>query len=193
MRGATECPRAALTAEGATPDWILRMRLHCTIDECGLPHHGSGLCQIHYKRWKRHGSFESRRLNGSLLERFLLQIRPTEASCWEWAGNINVQGYGRITSVVSAHRFSYQYFVGCIPADLVIDHLCRNTKCVNPDHLETVTPRENLLRGVHPLVVIHHSGTCARGHEFNEENIYFRLDRPGRWNCRACRRLVRKD
>jgi hypothetical protein len=77
--------------------------------------------------------------------------------CWNWTGALNEDGYGQETvkashtksglSSVKAHRMMYQKKYGPIPAGLVLDHKCRNTKCVNPDHLEPVTNAENVRRG----------------------------------------------
>lgn len=61
--------------------------------------------------------------------------------CWNWEGNLNKAGYGRFSFMNErwlAHRVSYELFVGPIPNE-ALDHLCRNPRCVNPDHLEPVT------------------------------------------------------
>lgn len=74
-----------------------------------------------------------------------------ESGCWVWSGSPSTRGYGKITvagTIFYAHRFMYELHVGPIPDGLYIDHLCRNKMCVNPDHLEPVTHRENLMRGV---------------------------------------------
>lgn len=77
-------------------------------------------------------------------------VEDPETGCWVWQRCTGRAGYG-YTSVdgvrVSAHRAFYERHVGPIPEGLHIDHLCRNTSCVNPDHLEPVTCAENLRRG----------------------------------------------
>lgn len=80
--------------------------------------------------------------------------------CWEWTGATDPTGYGRFFvdgTMQYAHRWSYETFVGPIPAGLDIDHLCRVRRCVCPGHLEAVTRRENLLRG-ETLAAAHAAG-----------------------------------
>src|SRR3990167_11482908 len=74
-----------------------------------------------------------------------------DTMCWNWIGTKDSSGYGRFRffyKTILAHRFSYELFVGEIPTGLVIDHLCRNTSCVNPAHLEPVSIYENCRRGI---------------------------------------------
>lgn len=79
-------------------------------------------------------------------ERFWLKVEKTE-SCWNWTAFKNAKGYGHfgIRSGESrpAHRFSFELANGPIPAGLLVDHICRNTSCVRPDHLRLATPGEN--------------------------------------------------
>lgn len=117
------------------------------------------------------------------------KIQKTE-TCWNWLGMINEKGYGRIDvsgRKISAHKYIYENTLGKIPDSLELDHLCRNRKCVRPDHLEPVTHQENIRRSLKNRVVKTH---CIRGHEFNLENTYLVRDGVRRsWrNCRVCRR-----
>lgn len=69
-----------------------------------------------------------------------------ETGCWIWRAGMGAAGYGMNNSR-AAHRVMYERHKGPIPDGLVLDHLCRNPPCVNPDHLEPVTPGENTRRG----------------------------------------------
>jgi hypothetical protein len=74
-------------------------------------------------------------------------------ACWEWQGSMTPAGYGRLGvewETIQAHRYIYERLVGPIPEGLTIDHLCKNTRCVNPRHLEPVTAGVNTLRGDGP-------------------------------------------
>lgn len=80
--------------------------------------------------------------------RFEAKINKTD-SCWLWIGGKQAAGYGSFGvrgSGKLAHRVSYELHRGAIPDGLHLDHLCRVKSCVNPDHLEPVTPRENVRR-----------------------------------------------
>lgn len=95
-----------------------------------------------------------------------------ETDCWQWSGALT-GGYGRmyVRGVqVFAHRWSYERFVGPIPAGLQVDHLCRNRACTNPTHLEPVTSKENTLRGMSPSAVHARMTKCHQGHDYTEAN-----------------------
>lgn len=112
-----------------------------------------------------------------------------QTRCWIWQGCINSIGYGQITiagQIYLAHRFVYEYLVGLIPEGLTLDHLCRNTACVNPDHLEPVTYKENTLRGIGPTAINSKKTYCKHGHEFTVENT--RMRKSGGRSCRTCER-----
>lgn len=126
-----------------------------------------------------------------LIERINRRVqKDPNTGCWLWTGTINsTTGYGTISvdaEVRSAHRLSYELHIGPIPAGLQIDHLCRVRHCVNPDHMEPVTQRENLLRSpIAPAGVNARKTHCPQGHPYSEENTIWQRSRRGRL-CRIC-------
>lgn len=124
-------------------------------------------------------------------ERFAEKVAPRESGCVEWTGALNPNGYGQFYAsrgkYVKAHRWAYENQVGPIAGDLPLDHLCRNRKCVNVEHLEPVTQRVNLLRG-ETVTASHAEAThCPKGHPYAGDNLY---RYPGtNWRrCKTCRR-----
>jgi hypothetical protein len=87
--------------------------------------------------------------------------------------------------LLKAHRVTYALVKGPIPAGLQLDHLCRNTSCVNPNHLEAVTTRENTMRSTGLSALNAKKTHCLRGHEFTPENTYVKRG-DGARVCRQC-------
>ena len=77
-----------------------------------------------------------------------------KTKCWNYTKGITNNGYGILYFHLRngkvkrdyAHRYFYIKYRGKIEKGMEIDHLCRNRKCVNPLHLETVNHRENMYR-----------------------------------------------
>lgn len=123
-------------------------------------------------------------------ERIKASVKVDENGCWRWQLYVRSHGYGQIgvpgVGVRYVHRVAYEAWKGPIPDGLQIDHLCRVRDCCNPDHLEAVTCRENLVRGV-GFTAKHAATThCPAGHPYDAVNTYVRAGRGGR-DCRRCR------
>jgi hypothetical protein len=110
----------------------------------------TGYCIFCLAYWKFHKTMA--------YKKFTDQFKKVRSGCWEWTG-AKQDAYGLFKPkdglVCRAHRASYEHYVGPIPFGYHIDHLCRNTMCVNPEHLEAVTAQENYRRiGKPPMVIL---------------------------------------
>ena len=123
-------------------------------------------------------------------ERFWSKVDAT-GECWEWAGYGNAQGYGLFRTDVGgsdgcAHRIVWELLIDSIPEGLVMDHLCRNRRCVNPDHLEVVTHKVNIRRGFSLAARRARQTHCIHGHRYTFENTL--RNRNGTRRCATCTR-----
>lgn len=119
-----------------------------------------------------------------------------DTGCWEWTASRRSGGYGQFGAVygespVFAHRWSYENVGGgeLIPG-MQIDHLCRNPPCVNPKHLEQVTPLENFARSGNKGAVAVRTGVCHRGHSMDD--ALTKADGISRY-CRSCANEDRRN
>ena len=115
-----------------------------------------------------------------------------ESGCWLWIGTRTWNGYGRMSyrnRGFAAHRFVKIIQTGKpIPDNMEIDHLCRNRWCVNPEHLDIVTKRENMRRSPLVLASLNEAKThCPKGHPYSKTNTRWRMYKNGRQRvCRIC-------
>lgn len=107
--------------------------------------------------------------------------------CWPWLAGKTSSGYGAFWmdwKQMVAHRVAYELVNGPVPEGLQLDHLCRNRPCCNPKHLEPVTLKQNVLRGIGITAICAKKTSCKNGHEFDEANTYL-------WHgdryCRQCK------
>lgn len=135
------------------------------------------------------------------LARFMRKLKEQPNGCWYAEGRVRKDGYSDFTLLGKhqlGHRVAYEHFIGPIPHGLQVDHLCHtgdlscpggftctHRRCVNPEHLEAVTQRENALRGRSPAAKNAAKASCVAGHPFTQENTY--LDPNGGRECRICR------
>lgn len=93
----------------------------------------------------------------------------TDDKCWEWQGYITHYGYGVYGKMgYMVHRVVYELLVRKLGPEESIDHLCRNTKCVNPNHMEVTTLTENVLRSNNFYAINARKTHCKHGHEFTK-------------------------
>lgn len=122
------------------------------------------------------------------IERFESKLRQSDTGCWEWTAGKTRGGYGKFKvegQTLVAHRWYFQQVRHPVPRDLQLDHLCRNPACCNPDHLEPVTCRVNLLRGRTFQAENAAKTHCPLGHPLDGDNL---LLSGGSRSCRTCKR-----
>lgn len=128
----------------------------CTVPDCGVRQKYliRGWCSRHYNAWRNHGDpLEVKRIYNNPPKRFWSYVLKTPG-CWVWQGVLDTKGYGQFSinqKIIRAHRYSFSLSGGVLVKGLVIDHKCSNTRCVNPNHLEQVTQKENIKRGCSPI------------------------------------------
>jgi hypothetical protein len=127
---------------------------------------------------------------GERLERNF--IPEPNSGCWIWTGFIYPNGYANFNAKRGrggyAHRASFEWYKYILPSGAVLDHLCRNRCCINPDHLEIVTHKENQHRSPIANATKEY---CPKGHLYDEVNtcVYFKN---GKFRSRICRTCARE-
>ena len=128
----------------------------CSVDGCNRNQVAKGYCRKHYTRFIRHGDPHTSQWKETAWERLEQRIKKVDHGfhqpCWEFTNSLHA-GYGQMFHEYKkyyTHRVSYEHHHGPIPEDLVVDHICCNKKCCNPDHLDAVTHEENKALGGTP-------------------------------------------
>lgn len=114
--------------------------------------------------------------------------------CWNWTAGLNGKGYAYIFArrySRQAYKWYYEIVYGKVPDGMELDHLCRNKKCVNPEHLEVVTKSENNRRGNSPSAKNARKTHCPRGHELADGNLF--IHKSGRRSCLICFTRQRRE
>jgi hypothetical protein len=122
-------------------------------------------------------------------------VKVTRSGCWLWQRHRTEKGYGRIhlpkpwSRQVRAHRVAYLTVHGAIPYGVTLDHTCRETSCVNPDHLEPCSEAENRERSPFQIGAINTAKTrCPQGHPYEDGNLRPNQLRDGNRDCLTCHR-----
>lgn len=192
-----ECGCGAQTLPGHTGAPLRYIRGHaarrhplgatCSFDGCGREIEARQLCHSHFERARRGKPLQ--KILDTDLARFLAHVTKLKSGHWIWTGSTASGGRYGVARFHKrnrpAHVAAWLLFRGDIPDGWDIDHLCRKTMCVNPDHLEPKTHRNNVLVGESPTALNAAKTHCIRNHEFTEENTYVKRD--GGRDCRACR------
>jgi hypothetical protein len=175
--------------------WRAEHAPRCVIEGCDGPGTTRKMCTKHYQRAQRDADLVAPTRDELTDEqRHWAKVDVGHPlGCWEWTGGLNAGGYGRSWhdgDHAMAHRYSYELLVGPIGDDLTLDHLCRNRRCVNPDHLEPVDMRENIFRGYGVARINAEKDACPQGHPYDDQNTY-RHPRGNRV-CVECRREAKR-
>lgn len=180
--------------QGTLPPRQPRENPPCAVDGCPRTTRGGGRgwCSKHWARWRKTGDpLVVSTIVGDDRARFFAKVQRTGSDgCWTWIGQVKSDGYGKFGAqgrTWIAHRYAFELLVGPIGEDetgtpYVLDHLCRNTRCVNPAHLDPVTTKVNTRRGGVP-----NGDVCKKaGHDLTDPANYWIHPTRGYRRCRLC-------
>ena len=171
----------------------------CSFPPCGNAAKSRDLCSGHYQQERKGQSLRPLgvRVILSAEERFWPKVRKADG-CWQWIGARGGHTYGNFwdgTRTTRAHTFAFETVTGQkVPAGMHLDHLCRNHLCVNPAHLEVVTPLENTQRGVLLSIMRYRNidmTHCKHGHPLSGDNLYVQPKNGYRY-CQTCKREAKR-
>lgn len=126
-------------------------------------------------------------------EKFWESCEKKSDGCWQWTRARSGPGYGYLRfngKIRSAHSVAVELSGRSVPVGKVIDHLCDNRSCINPDHLTIATQQQNILRGTSTSARNAKKKTCPQGHPYNDKNTYLNPRKNTFFRaCRKCRGL----
>lgn len=165
----------------------------CSVDGCERKHFCKGFCSRHHSNFYKYGYAVPRR-DWSIEDTLdYIGWNYPDRGCWEWCGDRNELGYGRLTLTrkglfnARVHRLMFERYFGPIADGLIVRHKCDNPPCCNPDHLELGTKADNSndmkIRGRHWR---HDATECLNGHDLTDPSSYRMQKRSGRSDEKAC-------
>ena len=129
-----------------------------------------------------------------ILDRLMCKMTIKSNGCWEWTASLDSCGYGHIFfagKLRKAHRVAYELLKTPIPEGYEIDHLCRNRRCINPEHMEIVSHAENMRRSP-SFEKRRLAKRCKRGHSLSDAFINKTKSGISR-QCRQCTYLRKRE
>lgn len=137
----------------------------------------------------------ARRSRAEVIDHLAANFEVDGNGCWLWTGGLTNPGYARmswkqdgVTNIPGAHRVILHALGQPVPQGMVVDHLCRVRHCINPDHLEVVTQRENVMRSpIAPGALNAAKTHCAQGHPYTPENTYVWVHTTRSTTTRICK------